>query len=344
MNLRWRRPSTACLSGIACLGSLLVSGCGTVTPHASSSGSGASAASPAVSTGPQLGLVWDTADSTMRPLAGIPGSTQLGAPLFPAGAWTTGAFAPSTQSALLIDSSGNLQLLVLPSLQPQTITSHVSPASSIVFAPHGAWAAVFAPGSTSVLVVSGLPQAPTATVLTASSAIRGAAVSDAGTLLLAADAPQGIAVTSIVADGARAGVTTLQGFGGMAFLPGSENFILADSVADTLALWRNGTPSALATKSAGLNQPFAVAVSLDGRWAIAANRADSTLLRVDLGGSTAPVSSTCACSPAQITLLNGNAVFELTPPGTAPGWMIEADDLSPRVLFIPPAAPARSGQ
>lgn len=338
MNSPWRRRRIACLSGSACLCVLLASGCGTVTPNSSSSGSTGSttAASTTISAGPQLGLAWDTADSTLRPLAGIPGSTQLGAPLFPAGTWVTGAFTPSTQSALLIDPSGKLQLLALPSLQPQTLTSHVAAGSSIVFAPHGAWAAVFLPGSASALVIGGLPQSVTVNPLTVSSAIRGAAISDAGTLLLATDSAPGIAVTSIAADGTRSTVAALQGFGGMAFLPGSENFLLADSVANTLALWRNGAASTLATKAAGLNQPFAVAVSQDSRWAVAADRADSTLLRIDLAGTTPPVPSTCACSPSQLTALNGNAVFELIPPSAAPGWMIEADDVSPRVLFIPP--------
>lgn len=339
MNLRWRRPRIACLSGIACLGFLLVLGCGTVAPNSSSGGStgGTTSASPAVSSGPQLGLVWDTADSTLRPLAGVPGSTLLGAPLFPAGTWVTGAFAAPTQSALLIDPAGNLQRLTLPSLQPETITSHVSLASSIVFAPHGGWAVVFTPGSTSVLIVSGLPHSAAATQMTAGSAVRGAAISDSGTVLLATDAAGGIAVTSTAADGTRSSLTTLQGLGGMAFLPGSENFVLADSVANTFAFWRNGTPSTLATKANGLNQPFAVAVSQDGAWAVAADHADSILLRVALTGVPAPVASTCACSPTQITLLDGNALFELSPPGAGPGWMIEADDISPRVLFIPAA-------
>lgn len=342
MNLRWRGLRFVCLSGIACLGFLLVSSCGTVAPNSSGGSSGSTtAATPAVSAGPQLGLLWDIADSTLRPLMGVSGATQLGAPLFPAGTWVTGAFSAGSQSALLIDPSGNLQLLALPSLQPQTITSHVAPGSSIVFAPHGAWAAVFAPGSSSALVLGSLPQTVSATVLNVGSPVRGAAISDAGTLLAAADAPAGIAVTAITANGARTSVTTLQGFGGMAFLPGSENFLLADSGANTVSLWRNGAATTLVTKANNLNQPFAVAVSQDGHWAVAADRADSALLRIDLTGVTPPVSSTCACSPTQLTALDGNALFQLVTPGATPGWMIEADDVSPRVLFIPPARSAQ---
>lgn len=342
MNLRWRGLRIVCLSGIACLGFLLASGCGTTAPDSSGGSSGSTtAAAPAVSAGPQLGLLWDTADSTLRPLSGVPGATQLGAPLFPAGTWVAGAFAASTQSALLIDPAGNLQLLALPSMQPQTITSHISAGSTIDFAPHGAWAAVFAPGSTSVLVLGGLPQTVSATVVSAGSTLRGAVISDAGTLLVAADAPGGVAVATITASGTRSSVTTLQGYGGAAFLPGSETFLLGDSLANTVSIWRNGSPSTLATQAAALNQPFAIAVSQDGRWAVTADRADSMLLRIDLAGTSPPASSTCACSPTQLSALNGNAVFELTSPGATPGWMIEADDVSPRILFIPPA---RRGQ
>jgi hypothetical protein len=324
------------------LASLLVSGCGTSSPGSITKGvgGGSSAATPTVSTGAQLGLIWNPADSTLRSLAGVPGSTQLGAALFPAGTYSAAAFASPTQTALLIDPKGNLQVMVLPSTQPETLTQNLSPASSIVFAPRGAYAAVFVPASTSVLLVSGLPQAPTVNTLTAPAAIQGVSISDAGTLLVATGKTS-VTVTSITAAGARTTLATLAGFGGMSFIAGSEDSLIADSAANTLARYHNGIASILATHANGLNQPFAVAASQDAHWAVTADQADGVLLRVDLTGATAPTQSTCACSPNQLSALNGNAVFELTAPAAAPGWMIEADGPASRVLFIPPA---RSGQ
>lgn len=344
MHLRLRGYPTARLTGITCLFALGLSGCGTTAPNSATEGSpgGAASQGAAISAGPQLGLVWDASDATLRPLAGVPGATWLGAPLFPAGTWTAGAFAVATQTALLIDPHGNLQMLALPSLQPETIAANISPGAAIRFAPEGGWAVVYVPGAASALLVGGLPGSVTASVTHAGAAIRGAAVSDAGTLLLATDAAGGgVAVSSISAAGSRSGAGSLEGFGGMSFVPGSDNFVLADSAADTLTLWRSGAAAVLATGANHLNAPFAVAVSRDGRWAIAADRADSNLLRVDLTGATAPLLSPCACSLTQLTPLAGNAVFALNSPGTAPGWMIEADDIAPRILFIPAA---RSGQ
>lgn len=336
------------LTGVACLSFLLVSGCGTTSPNSSSgsSGSGASAVGAVVSTGPQLGLVWDGSDATLRPLSGVPGAASLGAPLFPAGTWAAGAFSVPSQTALLLTPQGNLQMMALPALQPQTVAQNVSSGSQIGFAPHGGWAVVFSPGSATALLIGGLPTSVTASVTNAGVPIEGAAVSDAGTLLLATQSGSGIAVSSISATGTRASVTTLQGFGGMSFVPGSENFVVADSAADTLTLWRGGAATVLASGASTVKAPFAVAISRDGRWAIVAGRGTSSnVVRVDLSGAAPAVVSTCQCSPSQLTALAGNAVFELSAPGggtgSSPGWMVEADDATPRVLFIPPAG---SGQ
>jgi hypothetical protein len=288
-----------------------------------------------------MGLIWNPADSTLRSLVGVPGSSQLGPALFPAGTYAAGAFSSPAQTALLIDPKGNLQVMALPSTQPQTVTGNLSPTSVIAFAPRGQYAVVFTPGSTSVLMVGGLPQAPTANAVTA-AAVQGAAISDAGTLLLATSAGSGsVAITAIGADGTRSTLATLGGFGGISFIAGSEDSLIADSAANTLARYHNGVAATLATHANGLNQPFAVAASMDGHWAVTADQADAVVLRIDLTGATSPAQSACACTPTQLSALSGNAVFELAAPAATPGWIIEADGPTSRVLFIPPA---RGGQ
>jgi len=258
------------------------------------------------------------------------------------GAYAAGAFAPLTQTALLLDPKGNLQIMILPSLVPSTVAQSVSRSSVIAFSPHGGYAAVFAPGSTSVLMVTGLPQAPAVSTVSASAAIQGAAVSDAGTMLLATGgASTGVTVASISASGTRSSLASLAGYGGMSFIAGSEDSLIGDAAANTLSRYHGGVATVLATHANGLNQPLAVAASQDGHWAVTADQGDGSLLRVDLTGATAPAQSTCACSPTQLLSLSGNAVFELTPPAATPGWMIEADGPTSRVLFIPPV---RGGQ
>lgn len=332
----------AVLGGATCVVLLLVSGCSKSNITSSASGGSATAASPTVSTGPQMGLIWNASDSTLRPLTGVPGATQIGAPLFPAGTYSAGAFASLTQTALLIDPKSNLSILTLPSQQPVALTANVSPSSQIVFSPHGGYAAIFVPGSTSLIQITGIPQTPSFATVNSATPIQGAAISDAGTLLMAVNAaPTGVTVTATTANGTRSTLATLGGFGGVSFVPGSEDALVADSSANTLARYHNGTPATLATGTNGLNQPFAVAASQDDRWAVTADRADSSLIRVDLTGAMPPAQSKCTCSPTQLLALNGNAVFELTQPGTAPGWMIQADSPTARVLFIPPV---RGGQ
>jgi len=265
--LRSLGPRLAHITGVMCLGMLLFSGCGTGTPSSLAKGP-VSTNTPSgtnVSTGAQLGLIWNKGDSTLRTLVGVPGSTQLGPALFPVGAYSAGAFAPVTQTALLIDPKGNLRIMTLPATAPSTVAQNISPSSVIALAPRGGYAAVFAPGSTSVLMVSGLPQAPALSTLSAAAAIEGAAVSDAGTLLLATSAgSNGITVTSISASGGRSSLASLAGYGGMSFIAGSEDSLIADAAANTLARYHGGVASVLATHANGLNQPFAVAASQDG--------------------------------------------------------------------------------
>lgn len=334
---------SAQIAGVVSLGMLLVSGCGTGTSSLAGKGPGNSntPSGTKISTGAQLGLIWNSGDSTLRTLVGVPGSTQLGPALFPVGAYAAGAFAPLSQTALLIDPKGNLQVMTLPSLVPSTVAQSVTTASVIAFAPRGGYAAVFAPGAASVLMITGLPQAPAVSTVSAVTAIQAAAVSDAGTLLLATGGNSGVTITSISAGGVRSTLASLAGYGGMSFVAGSEDSLIADAVANTLVRYHSGAASILATHANGLNQPFAVAASQDGHWAVAADQADSSILRIDLTGVTAPAQITCACAPTQLSELTGNAVFELAAPAATPGWMLEADGPTSRVLFIPPV---RGGQ
>jgi hypothetical protein len=267
----------------------------------------------------------------------VPGSAQFGASVVSPGSYSNAAYSAQGQVALIADNKGDLYLLSLTaSSQPALLTQGIAQNSVMRFSPLGGYAIVYAPGASSATLISGLPKQPVASQVSAGAPIQAATVSDADTLLLATTAAGGIAINTITASAMRSSVATLAGFGGMVFLPGSEDILLADSVANTLARLHSGTLQMLATSKDGLNQPLAVAASLDNHWAVTANRADGTLVRVDLTSLTPSVRSTCSCSPAALLPLNGNAVFQLTAPGTAASWMIEADDLVPRVLFIPP--------
>jgi hypothetical protein len=324
-----------CMLGAAALPAL--SGCGITAPDAAKSSTGSStAAAGVVPDGAQLGLAWNGSDATLRPITGVPGSAQFGSSIVVAGNYGNAAYSAQSNAALLIDKANNLYLLATPSGQPALLTQGISAHASIAFSPLGSSAVVFTPGAAAATVVRGLPQQPLASQVPAGSAILGAAIGEAGTLLLATGSGSGVAISTVTAGGARTAVTAMGAYGGMAFVAGSEDFLLADAAANTLARVHNGAIQVVAAQTDGLNKPLAVAASLDGRWAVTANRSDGTLVRVDLTSGTPPARSSCSCSPTGLTPLNGNAVFELTAPGASSSWMIEADDPTPRVLFIPP--------
>lgn len=336
VRLRCRIEQAVYSTGI--LGSLLLSGCGiTSTSTNSPSSTGANSSSSAsVQSGAQLGAAWNAADATLRPVLGVPGSAQFGSSLVSAGSYINGAFSAQSQSALLVDKSGNLSFIATPGSQPALLSTGVATNAVIAFSPLGSYAVVYFPGANTAMLVKGLPQQPTAASLQMASAMQAATVSDAGTILAASRAGGRVSLITLTAAGAQTTVASVAAYGGMVFLPGSEDILFADSAANTLTRLHSGSGQTLATATDGLNKPLAVAASLDGHWAVTANSADGTLVRIDLTAATPTIRSTCACTPSILTPLKGNAVFQLTAPGAAATWMIEADDLLPRVLFIPP--------
>jgi hypothetical protein len=238
----------------------------------------------------------------------------------------------------LTDGHGNLTLLPSASQQPEVLAQGAPASAVIVFSPNGQRAALFAPDSSSAMIVTGLPNPSGVSTVNSASAIAAMAVSNDGSVLIASPGTAGVSITEIFPGGVRSTISSLAGFGGMSFLPGSDDFLLADSVKNTLLLVHNGTAKTLATQADGLNQPLAVAASANGQWAVTANSADGTLVRVNLTGAATPARALCTCSPSQLTPLAGNAVFELTQPGNSPSWLIDAGRNAPGVFFIPPTA------
>lgn len=330
------------LSALAAVVALGMAGCGIRSAPTSPSGvTGSSTSSSntagSVSGGASLGLLWSPIDRTLRPVVGLPGSSWLGPSVVPAGAYQTGAYSPASGVALLIDSRGNLTALSSPSLQPVVLAQGVATNAEINFSPDGKLAVLVTTGSATAMLLAGLPAQPSLSVVHASSPIAAMAIADDGTLLIASQGSAGVAINQVSPAGTSTIIASLAGFGGMNFLRGSDDFILADSVSNTLARVHNGSLQVLATKTDGINQPLAVAASADSLWAVVANQADGSLLRVSLAGATAATRAACACSPTELVPLAGNAVFALTPPGTAPSWMIDAGRTIPGVFFVPPA-------
>ena len=146
---RLRARCAAC-SALAMCGAL--AGCGVgVVP-----GSGSSAPVSAVSNGPQLGYLWNSADQTLRPVLGVPGSAQIGQAVTTAGPYVNGAGSARSAMAVLQSADGSISTMALPSGAAQVLpAAKFSGSAQIAFSPSGTNAILFAPGATSVLLVSG---------------------------------------------------------------------------------------------------------------------------------------------------------------------------------------------
>jgi hypothetical protein len=317
---------------------LALAGCGAVSSSSASSAGTAGVQPGAVHTAPTAGYLWSSGDQTLRAIYGVPGATQLGPSLVPAGQYTLGAASPVSSAALVVDKAGNLSALALPSGTATALSSGLSAASVIRFAPAGQAAVVFAPGGSGLLMITGLPSAPVAHALAAPAGLLDAEVGDSLSVLAASTVAGGVAI-ELLRNGTASTLTTLAQAGAVAFVPGDNDAVIVDNPLKTVALWRSvsSTPTHATLSAPTIHNAVAVGASRDGRWALVSNSGDTNLIRVDLSGATAPVTSACLCQPSAAEALAGNAFFRVSTAAAAgqPTWTVDATALQPRVLFIP---------
>ena len=328
---RLQARSAAC-SAIAVFSAL--AGCGVgVVP-----GPG-SAPAAAVANGPQLGYLWDTSDQSLRPVLGVPGAAQIGQAVTMAGLYVNGAGSASSGVALLQGADGSISSMSLPLGAAQAVPgAKFIVGAQIAFSPSGTDAILFAPGATSLLLVTGLGGSPQMQSLTTPIGFLYAAVSDtAQVATISGSGPLSVALLT----GNRSPLGPLAGFGGMSFLPSGDDLLLADSSTGVLTVIRHSStaPAGQTFTSSAIQAPVAVAASQDGKWAVVANGGDPSAVRLDLTGATAPLRVACACQPTQLTPFLGNAVFSLLPLGATPNWVVDASAATPRTVFIPAVHP-----
>lgn len=313
----------------------LLAGCGSGLGSASSVSSPLSHAAAAA--GPQLGYVWSESDATLRPILGVPGAAQIGTAVTAAGAYTTAAVDPVSGFALLIAHDGGLYRMTLPSGNPTLLDKSVTPGTLVRLSPKGSAAVVFTPGAASAVVWTQLAAAAQSRQVPSSAAIRDAAVSDGGTVALASQSSSGLALI-VTAASSTIGLPSVASLGGLTFISGSEDLLVADSGSNTLTRFHLAASNADATPvpvANLLNAPTSLGISRDGRWAVTVNASDSSVVRVDLSGKTAPQRSVCSCKPTVVAALAGDAMFRLTPLKSGPVWVGNAAASSFPLLFVP---------
>jgi len=321
--------------GLAALVCASAAGCGTslsMLPSVSTK------AAPGVPGGAILGYIWSSSDSTLRPLLGVSGSAQVGQSIVPAGAYVSGAASAASGLGLVEDGKGNLFLLDLPSAQPTLVAAPVPSPAQIAFSPSGGVAIAYAHGGTGITLISGLTAQPSATQLGLPSGVKlgSAIVSDAGTILVAIQATP-VAIEVLSSAGQLSPLTTVTQAGGMSFLRGVDDALVADRSQNTLSLLNNvsGSLAVQALSAPGINQPLAVAGAGDGRWAVVANGGDKNILRIDLKNGAAPSKLPCSCQPNQLSALSGSGSFRLNDLGNGPVWTVDVSGSTPQLLFVP---------
>jgi len=337
-------------STIAGLLTLTVLGCG-IAVNPSSSSSGPAQSQSKQSTGPVLGYVWDVPSQSLLPVQGVAGASILGTATVSATSqghsFIASAISGISGRALFLDANGGVfQGSVTGG--PLTKVANISGATSLILSNSGGYAVVTgksADGASIASVISGLPTSPSTRNLTLASAasVFGAAASDTGTVALATGSGQSeVTIVAFVGPAVGVQVATTQAFGGMQFVPSSDELVVADGGSGALtAIARvNTTPSSSSLSSAGgITAPVALDITSNGRWVVAANH-HGDVLRIDLTGVAATMKVHCSCAPSQVLALNGSAngagtTVRLVTPGGGPLWIVDAGNTSPRVLFIP---------
>jgi len=325
---------------------LSVIGCGITPgnpPPLSSAASTSSATSTsAVPSGPVLGYAWDQTAAGLRPIFGIPGAAQFGSPAYGGATYNGAGVCADKKYAVLTTSKGQAFLALLPSGVPLQIADHLSAREQVAISPSCSAALLYAPGASSAFVILGLPGTPKVEALDLSHAglVTAATVSDYGLVLVAASQTTGgFNVQAISVDGIASEVTAVGGLGGIAFLPSTQNALIADAARNTISLASNLPGSTalniVATTADDVMQPAAIASSADGRWLIVANQNGAAILRLDLTRQTPPAHIACNCMAVKLLPLHGNSTFLLSNVTAGPVWTFDGDAPSPRIVFIP---------
>lgn len=259
------------------------------------------------------------------------------------GAYEVAAADSMGKVALLLDEQGGLYSMSLPAGSPVRIAGQADKSSKIVFSPLGTAGMVFLPGSSQLTIVSDLQSVPQRRGVPSTGAVLDATLSDAGSVAIAMKTSGTVSTRVLPTTGSATSLSPLKAYGGMTFIAGTDDLLLADAAANTLVRIRSAStsPDPLLVPTSGLlKAPVAIAVSRSARWAAVANSTDSSVIRVDLRGNTPPLRSACDCQPTLVTQLASEGAFRFTPLQDGPLWIGDASKTAFPVMFIPALAQA----
>lgn len=253
--------------------------------------------------------------------------------------------------AVLLDAQGNVYQGALTGGSLIRVAA-VTGGTNLALSSSGAYALVTgksAAGGSVAALISGLEQTAsthqallnTLDVSTLPSILAGS-VSDTGAAAIASGAGGPARIAAFPTGKPMVQVTQLGAFGGMQFVPNSDQLVLADNASGGFSSVAHVNAAALTiaalSTGAGIAGPVSLDLTSDGRWVVAANHAGD-VLRVDLSGVQAASKVHCSCAPTEVRALNGAAV-QLVTGSVGPLWTVDAGGATPRVFFIPAIASA----
>jgi hypothetical protein len=298
---------------------------------------------PAVTTpsGPVLGYIFSSTDGTLRAMLGVRGSAQLSASIVPPGVYVTGETSIASSAALLEDATGSLFAFNLPKSQPVHVADGLPAAAHIAFSSSGQTAIAYGVASPTITLITGLPATPQVQTINVpvTNPLVSAVVSDQGTIVMASSGSP-MSIGTLSSSGQFSRLTTVASIGGLNFLPGSEDVLLADNTANAVSVIHSVSkgPSSQSLTVAGLNHPIAVSASQDKKWAIIANGGDAGVVRVDLTTGTTAAKVLCACQPSQLSSLSGGSAFRVNSLYGGPVWIVDVTSPTTQLLFVPAIA------
>ena len=322
---------------------LACAGCGTSTASRGAvSGAFPGSAGEAAASQPILGYTWDSNRGGLRTMLGVPGAATLSDNIVTTGPFTSAIFCLRKSYVLLTGSSGSVYIMSLPNGEPTLLTSPLAK-QQVIVSPSCSKALVYAGGSSTGILIGGLPSTPQMEPLNFATqgSIVGAAVGDLGDVALAVLRSDGSTAIQLLSSsgGLSAPFSVLQTYGAMTFVPGSDTVLLGDSGANRVVMVShpstNPTSVQLASSADGVSQPLAIASSADGREAFVANAVGVPLLRLNLASTPAPAKVPCTCRPSELVPLSGNALFQVTDLSSGTIYALDGAPAVPRTLFIP---------
>lgn len=304
--------------------------------------------------GPSLGIFYDPAAQTLRPIWGVPGAATAGAPIDLGFTLAAATISPAQDYLLGVLSDGSVDLITLTATGPSTqaLPAAMGSPDKMVLSPTGASAVLFFGGAATAQIFTGLPNGPQLTGQIDLSVLPNApdalAISDDGSLVLAGvrenadgDPPQGEVFVLGSATASRS-IATVAHASALAFVAQSHDALYSDDLANTVALMQDAGGSANVSwnfTGPPISAPDSVYASPDGKYFFAGSSTNGMVAILDSSGSN-PAVVACACAPSELRPLTATSIYQLTEPSGGLLWILDNEATNPRALFVPIPSPS----